>query len=238
MNKYFSMFCFLFFTSITVIASQLPDYPFIHAEGGASIYLNPDIGEIGFEITVSDQNAEIAAQQLSKINNSVLNLLTEQNIPPSDIEIYELKKKLRTVEGTNVKPETTIVDLKQGIQITVRDLTKWESLIGPLLIIDNLGDFYSSFDRTDRQKIKDDLTSDAIRNAQHNGNVMAAGVGKHLGAVVGMSEGKLKDLGFSMGLTATDRSETESQRLHSLSNFSAPAAIKFSEVVDVIFKIK
>ena len=228
----------LLFASAMANASQLPDYPFIHAVGNAKIYVQPDIGEINFEVTISDADSEKATQQASSINDDILKLLADQNIPASDITIYELEKKMRVIEASDGKPETVIYDIKQGMQIEVRDISKWAGLTAPLLAKDHLGNFDTTFDRTDRQQIKDDLMLEAIKNAQHNGNIMAQAFGKHLGAVVAMSSEKLRDMGFAFGLAKGDMFDNDEHRSNAIRNFSAPQAVMIMQSVDVLFKIK
>jgi len=219
-------------------ASQLPDYPFIHAIGNAKIYVQPDIGEINFEITVSGPDSEKATQQSAAINDDILKILADQHIPASDITIYELEKKARTIDVADGKAQTVIYEIKQGMQIEVRDLSKWEGLATPLLAKEHLGNFDTTFDRTDRQQIKDSLMLEAIKNAQHNGTIMVEAIGKHLGPVAAMSAEKLRDVGFAFGLSKGDFFDTDEHRSNAIRNFSAPQAIMIMQSVDVLFKIK
>lgn len=228
----------LIFTAASVQASQLPDYPFIHAVGNASIYVQPDIGEISFEISVSDADSDKATQQLAAINAEILALIAELHIPASDVEIYELQKKMRISENPDGKPGIVTYDIKQGVQIEVRDLNAWAGLAMPLLSKNNLGNFDTAFDRTDRRKINDDLVAEAAKTAQHNGATMAEAFGRHLGAVVAMSSGKLKDIGFSLGLAPGNGFNEDSHRENAIRNFSAPTAIRIMQSVDVLFKMK
>ena len=234
---------FLFLISLAVTqtiahASQLPDYPFIHAIGNAKTYVQPDIGEISFEITVSAASAEQATQQAMTINTEIMTLLADQQIPTSDITIYQLEKKIRNVESDDGKPATVICEIKQGMQIEVRDLAKWAALTTPLLSKDHLGNFDTSFDRSDRQQIKDGLMADAIKNAQHNGSIMADALGKHLGTVAAISSEKLRDVGFAFGMAKGDEFDNDERRNAAVRNFSAPQALMIMQSVDVLFKIK
>lgn len=257
-----------------VYASQLPDYPFIHAVGNAKVYVQPDIGEINFEVIVSDGDSEKATEHSSAINDDILKLLAEQGIPAADITIYAVEKKMRVIDNPDGKPAASCADsagiaaanatpaasatmsatassstcahatnnlvyeIKQGMQIEVRDLSKWEGLTTPLLSKEHLGNFDTAFDRTDRQQIKDNLMQDAIKNAQHNGTLLAEGFGKHLGAVVAISTGKLHDIGFALGLAKGDKFDDDERRSTAIRNFSAPQALMIMQSVDVLFKIK
>lgn len=219
-------------------ASQLPDYPFIHVKGNADVYVQPDIGQISFEITVSNEQAEQATQQAATINTEIVELLEQLHIPLSDLTIYEVQKKIRTIEANNGKPASAIVDIKQGMQIDVHDLSKWEMLTTPLLSKDHLGNFNASFDYTKRSKIKGELILEAVNNAKHSGTTIAEAFGKHLGAVVAVSSGRLMDLGAELNLVSNPYFNDAPQRENAIRNFSSPVAIKIMQSVDVIFKIK
>ena len=41
-------------------ASQLPDYPFIHASGNGLVLVAPDVGEVDFEILSQQDDPEAA----------------------------------------------------------------------------------------------------------------------------------------------------------------------------------
>ncbi|PRC93786.1 SIMPL domain-containing protein [Solimicrobium silvestre] len=238
MLKHFFIFCMLLGSATIVCASQLPDYPFIHSVGNAGIYAQPDIGEISFEITVSDAESDKATQQAVAINADILALLAAQNIPAADVEIYEVQKKMRAVEGVDGKPATVICDIKQSIIINVRDLSKWEGLTTPLLGTNNLGNFDTSFERTDRHKINDELIAAAVKDAQHNGMLMVESFGKHLGAAMAISSGKLKDVSIALGLATGGLSSDDAPKGNPIRNFFAPAPLRFTQSVDVLFKIK
>ncbi len=238
MFKYLPIALIFCAAATAAYASQLPDYPFIHAVGNAKIYVQPDIGEISFDVTVSDGDSEKATQVTAAINDDILKLLAEQNIPASDISIYELEKKMRVTESTDGKPATVIYDIKQGMTITVKDLSKWQNLTIPLLAKEHLGNFDANFDLTNRQQLKESLMQDAIKNAQHNGTIMVEPFGKHLGAVMAVSSEKLHDVGSALGVVRGNFYDNDERAANGVRNFSAPQSLMIVQSVDVIFKIK
>jgi uncharacterized protein YggE len=220
--------------------SQLPEYPFIHTSGTASKWIEPNIGEINFEVAVSDTDADAAVKLAQSRIAGILKLLTDQGIPLTDIDALDLQKKIRTSDNVDGKQPVVNYDIKQGYHVTVRDLSKWRDLIMPLLDESNVGNFGTSFDRTDRDKINDELITAAAMDAQRNGTTLAAAFGKHLGTVTAVSPGKLKDTGIALGLASANITydRRDDQRQQEILNFSAPAAIAFMQSVDVIFRIK
>jgi uncharacterized protein YggE len=220
-------------------ASQLPDYPFIHASGMASRWMAPDIGEIDFEIAVTDADAEAAVKLAQSRNAGVLALLADQGVPLADIEVSDIQKKMRWRDGVDGKASAAY-DITQSVHIVVHDLAKWQGLIAPLLAMENLGNFGISFDRTDRDQIGDELTTSASKDAQRHGATLAAAFGKRLGPPVAISAGRLRDVGVVLGLAASENvpSRSDDKRRPEILDFSAPARVPFVQSVDVIFRIK
>ena len=218
--------------------SELPDYPFIHASGNAKIFVQPDIGEVSFEVVVADVDPEKATAAVQSVNDDILKLLAEQNIPASDITIYQLEKKQLPIDPNGAAPGAVQYEIKQGMQIEVRDMNKWENLTTPLLSKEHLGNFYTNFDRTDRQQIKDGLMVEAVKDAQHNGGLMAESFGKHLGAVVAISSDKLRNLGYTFGTTKGDVYDNSDRAAQSVRKFSAPQPLVIMQSVDAIFRMK
>lgn len=73
-------------------ASQLPDYPFIHTTGFAYAKLQPDVGEILFEISVSDTDPDVALNIAVTRITEIKALFLQQNIAENDIVIRDLKE--------------------------------------------------------------------------------------------------------------------------------------------------
>jgi uncharacterized protein YggE len=221
-------------------ASEIPDYPFIHAIGNAKVFVQPDIGEISFEVVITDSDSDQAAEQLMAINDDILKLLADQNIPASDISIYQLEKKQRPQDssGSAGSPTGISYEIKQGMQIEVRDMNKWQNLTAPLLSKNHLGNFSTDFDRTDRKEIKDGLMLEAVRDAQRKGALMAEAFGKHLGPVVAVSSERLRDMGFAFGMIKGDGYDNDERRNNAVRSYVAPQAIMIMQSVDTVFRIR
>ncbi len=220
-------------------AGQLPDYPFIHANGSSWAYVPPDVGEIDFEIWGGHTNPEAARQLVEERIIEVRALLTGLGLPAADIEIRDVRKEMRKGEPVN---GNTQYDIKCGVHIKVADLSKWKPLVSGLLNMANLDGFMTGFDTSRRAQVDAELTGEAIKVARGKAEAMAAGFGRKLGGVGGVSPGDLKNLTRAMGMAASDpaarftravgKSEYDRDSLLMIN------IIKLSQSVDVIFKIK
>lgn len=218
-------------------ASALPDYPFIHASGEAFMFIAPNLGEIDFEISAYNASPEAAIAVAQQRVTEIQQLMAEHGVADGDITFSDLRRKMR--KGTD--PAAPEYDIKCTVHINVRDLTKWRAIVEPLIAKPNLDGFATTFGTTERKKVEQDLVVLAVHEAQEKAQAMAAGFGKKVGAVTGISSGELRNITRSVGLMPGDRYHTigkgtrpEQQR----SELLMVSAMKMSQAVDVIFKIK
>lgn len=218
--------------SFSACADGLPAYPFVHASGVGKTYVMPDIGEIDFEITVTDADPEAARKQvearIEQIRALVLGLGLE------GLDVRDVRKDIRK-DGDPAVPR---YDLKCGVHIKVTDLTKWRDLVQPLIDMPNLDGFMTEFSATDMDKIETSLLGQAVKAARLRAEGMAAGFGKKLGPVMAVTSGQLANLTRAMGLSPTEqyyrspaREQVDKRDLLSVT------VLKWSQPVDVVFKI-
>jgi uncharacterized protein len=217
-------------------ASQLPDYPFIHASGSASVNVMPDIGEIDFEISASDADPELARGIVETRIAEVRALMEQQGVPLEDVQTRDVRKEISKGD-----PTATLVsyEIKCGVHLNVRDLSKWRAVVAPLLDKPNLDGFSTAFDSSMREKIEMELIGEAIRDARRKAEAMAAGLGRKLGPASAVTSGGLKNLGNSMGLVTADfLRRPEARGPVERRDFLAVSALKLQQPVDVIFRIR
>ena len=224
---------------MTSSASQLPAYPFIHTTGFAYISVLPDIAEIMFEINATDADPELAFNIAAARVVEIQSLFAQQGLPDADVVIRDLKKRLiKSDAGQNSGANT--YELSCDAYIKVRDLSKWQAIMTPLLKLQNLGKFATGFDASERTKIELDLASAAINDAQRKATVLVGVAGKRLGAATAISEGRIKNLGSSVGLVteAQYNSDRDTRHLAQGEDLLAIAPLKLQAAIDVIFEMK
>ena len=221
-------------------AAPIPDYPFVHVTGSAFQTVMPDIGSLDFEIVATDADPAAARATVEARLGELRDLTQKLDVPPDDVAVREVRQSLRKDEhGANGAP---LVEVRCDVHINVRNLSNWAALAGGLLGKPNLDGFAASFDRSDMDKINDDLMTQAIANARRQADVMAAGFGRKVGAVMGATPDALKNLTTAMGLERSefrrpggdDRARGQDVDREQL---LAIHAIKLRQPVDVIFRL-
>jgi uncharacterized protein YggE len=216
-------------------ASPMPDYPFVHTGGTAYVTVIPDRGSIDFEVVVAAPAIEDALTAMAERSKAIQAVTRQFDIAPEDIELGDVKR-VRTRDG---KGE----ELKITAHINVRTLASWVPLVQGLLAIPGLDGFVTEFASSEMDKIVEELTIEALRDAQRRARVIATGVGRKLGQATGVSTGQLKNLGTSMGLVPSDfrtysgardggRPSSDVEALLTIS------ALKMNLNVDVVYRLK
>lgn len=228
----------LVFVAFTASASQLPDYPFIHASGNGFVYVAPDVGEIDFEVSAHDADPAAARKVVEGRVAEVRALVAGLALPEGDVDIRDVRKDLRKGEAQTGGPQ---YDIKCSVHIKVRDIAKWKALVSPLIDMPNLDGFMTGFDVSKREEVETELTGEAIKSARRKAEAIAAGFGRKVGAVGGVSTGELKNMTRAMGLAATE--PTRFNRPGGRGEYDRDALLmvvmlKMSQSVDVIFHIK
>lgn len=220
-------------------ASQLPDYPFIHASGNGMVYVAPDVGEVDFEISGQQDDPEAARKVVEGRIAEVRALVAGLGLPAADVEIRDVRKEIR--KGERAQPGVVLYDIKCGVHIKVSDLSKWRAMVAPLIDMPNVDGFMTGFDISKRDQVEAELTGEAIKAARRKAEAIATGFGRKLGAVSGVSTGELKNVTRAMGMAAAEPmrfTRTEGRSQYDRDTLLMITLMKMSQSVDVIFRIK
>jgi uncharacterized protein YggE len=222
-------------------ASPVPDYPFVHVTGSAFQAVVPDIGSLDFEIVAQDADPAAARAVLEARVGEVRVLMQQLGMDPEDAVVREVRQGIRK-DGRAAGGEP-LYELRCDVHINVSNLANWAPLAGGLLGKPNLDGFASSFDRSDMEKIGDELVTQAIQDARRKADVMAAGFGRRVGGVMAATPDALKNLGTAMGLERDDfrrMRNSDKARAQDVDReqLLAVPALKMRQPVDVIFRLE
>ena len=213
-----------------VQASNLPDYPFIHTSGEGFAMIVPDMGEIDFDLTAFNADPAQAASLLAERAAQVQALMVEGE---SSATLRDARKELRAAEGDYA--------IRSSVHIVVQNLANWRPLMQALLALPGVDHLSTTFARKDREQLERELTVNAVKDAQRRADAMAAGFGKKVGAVSAVSSGQLRNLTGAVGLMPGDlyyRNNRTVDAAPADKDFLAIEVLRWSQTVDVIFRIK
>ena len=234
----------IFFASVFALlplaagAAELPAYPFIHVNGYGSAVVMPDIGTVEFEIAAQDADPALALQTVQTRIDEIRALMQQLGVAEADLEMRDIRRDMKKTE----QPGPVIYDLRSSVKLSVRNLSNWKMLVQLLLDKPNLDGFMTAFDSSERPKVEIALMGDAIRMARRKAEGVAAGLGRKVGAVSGVSTGELKNLTRAMNLSPTEFSNysggQERKPPADRAELVTVTAIKLQQPVDVIFRIQ
>lgn len=216
-------------------ASPLPAYPFVHVSADASRYTTPNIGALDFIVAAADADPAQARAAVETRIAEVRALLQEQGIPLEDMETHDVRRE----PGRNAAAEATAQELRVSVHLIVRDLSKWQAVVGPLLDKPNLLDFATSFDIVEREQVEAELMANALADARRRAEIIARGAKRKLGAVTAVTPGGVKNVGATIGLVRADVGFTRVRASNvEARNFLSVDALKLVQPVDVVFRLE
>lgn len=228
-------------SATVAVAEDLPTFPFVFATGEASTQLAPETAHVSFSLKVFNKTSTNAINIITQRSKNVLTFLSDQKTKSEDITAYEIEKDEVRDRKDNQPPEILGYDFRRRISLTIRDLATFDPIVKRLLATDNVVDIGVSFDRTDRQKLQEELLAKAGKDARDQADKLAKSFGAEVESVFAISQRGFAHLGKEFGLSS------EEVYYRYLPTFAlpdqdkllfVPATIKFNAGVSAIFKLK
>ena len=167
------------FASIAFAQDMVPRPRLISVKGTADINVAPD--RVRFELAVNthDKDLKIAKSQHDERIKKVIGLAHGAGIESKDIETSQLK--MGPDYSEEKVPKFIGYEVSQTIDITLKDLSKYESLMTAFLNagVDRVNDI--TFFVGETRKYKDQARAEALRAAKEKATAMAAELGQTIG---------------------------------------------------------
>lgn len=211
MTRVIAIIWMLSTTSLT-LASTLPDFPFVSADGRAEIELPPNMAEVTFYLKAFHENPNNAITVIQQRSKELLSFFVEQQVKEEDIVAYELDKNIVRERNKDFQ-ELKILgyEVTRRFNITLHDLQQYEIFAKKLFSLENVENINTVFERTDEETIKADLLIKAGKDAMQQAERMAKSFDVSVGPVFAISEQGFSDLGTQFGLGRNYYSSTKSK---------------------------
>jgi uncharacterized protein YggE len=227
-----------------VLASTIPEYPFVHVTGSNFRIEMPDIATLDFQIVAADADAAAARAVIDARMAEVRELMVKLSIEPDDMQVREVRQSVRKERAAD---GAAVYELSADVHIRLRNIANWPALGGGLLGKPNLDSFAADFDLSTMEQVNDEMVRAAIADARRRAEVMAAASGRRLGPVTAVTADALKKLGTTMGMERDEfRIERKSgrgtgnQRAADIDRetFVMVQSLKMRQPVDVVFRLE
>jgi len=231
-----------------VLASALPDFPFIGVQGEAHKEVSPDLATIGFTLVAFSDDSEKALKTIQTRSREVIDLAKEFKLPENGVISLgienEIKREVNRDHGYN---RTNILgyEVSQSFRLEVNDLSKYSAFIDRLITLSNVGRITPTFDVQNKKEIERSLVAEAGKDARQKADDLAHAMGVKIKSVYAINQGRSFDYFFALfGLQ--EKVRIGGQVLASMSapvpdrtmNMMVPKSVKISKEINVVYKIK
>ena len=195
--KYTMLSLALLFLSHAAFASDLPDFPFVHAEGRAVTNVAPDTALI--RLTV-ENHSETASNAVAVVEGTagqlVDTLISRYGISTSDIITGNISKEPVHRRGGNYELLEIIgYKVSRSITIEVSDIHSFPGVMSMIAQMDHVTNISADFKHSEKERMLQELTAAACRNAGGNAELLSEASGVPLGDLFAVSADGLNDLG-------------------------------------------
>jgi uncharacterized protein len=223
-------------------ASEIPDFPFVFAQGQTEVEVAPDVATIFMQVEAYNEDPGKALSAVENRSAELVSAFTKHKVDKKDMIAYDINK--RTVRETKNYTQLGILgyEVSRRITVTVRYLDQYEPLMTNLLSLKNVTNLHAEFDRTDRRTIEAGLITQASQKAREQATLLAKGFGAEIASVHAISASRVGfgniagEFGMGAGYTPV-ASMARGERAETTTIF-VPSTIKMQASVNAIFRLK
>ena len=223
-------------------ATTLPDFPFVTVTGTSSQQVKPDVAELGFQINTFNKVSNVANDQLSDTVMKVVNVLNKYGVEEDNITAFETNKIARRGNYQNInQTDITGYEFNRVFNVTIKDLSRYANIIDELQSIDNVSNFNTNFDASNKADIEIQLISKATEKAKQKATLMAEGLGVRLDGVFAFNDtGSFTNFFATFGLSDSHSGIVMAERtsFNQGNSIFIPKYIEVSKTINVIYKIR
>jgi uncharacterized protein len=222
-----------------VVASPLPDFPFVSVQGTARREIAPDKVTITFHIVSFDSSAEEAYRRQGDVADKVITFCEKLGIPTGAIVAQAIDKSATRREDEKGK-EFEILGYKtdRNVKIELSDLLEYQKLAEFLYAQSNVEDIVAEFGRKDEVALRQSLTDDACKMAMEDAERLSKGFHKKIKVVRAISGRGFADLGSPFGLSEDVGSYKAGSHQKNRDFEAIPSTITLQQRVYAIFEIE
>jgi uncharacterized protein YggE len=176
------------------LADTMSATPTLTASGEGTAHVTPDIAIVTLGVTSRGDTAAKALADNSTSLTAAIGAIeaagvAEKDIATSGLNIYPVYAQ--NSDGSQVQPAKVVgYEVSNQVTVTIRDISKAGDLLDKVVSAGANQVNGISFDTSDSKAASDAALQDAIADARHKAEVMAAAAGVKLGRVVSVTSGE------------------------------------------------
>ncbi|RYY01348.1 MAG: DUF541 domain-containing protein [Gammaproteobacteria bacterium] len=189
--KFKYLFSFLTFLVLGshAIADNIPEFPFLLANGDAEIKVKPDIAKISFTIIEFNKDSKEAKLSVANRGQALIALTRKLGIDDMQVTSTEYNKSTKRKRDEHYQDLDILgYDVSQNFTVELRDISLYSSFADQLISSQNVENIRTEFKVSNEAEIDRDLLKIATANAKRNASDLASGMGVKLGPMYAVSQ--------------------------------------------------
>ena len=230
--------------SSIAVASDLPDFPFVHSIGLATTNVAPTDATIRLTIECYSQTSSNAVSEVENTGRKLVDALCEKyGVLSENITANNISKSSVHRRGENYEIlEITGYKVSRRVTIDVTSIEVFSSVMHMIVSLDHVTGIAAEFNHSDEEVISRALTATACGEALLESKLLAEASGVELGSLYaissygfsGLAEGFIPYMSNSNDLYG----DPLMPDLDSHLSFAVPSTIEYEASVATIYKLK
>lgn len=228
--------------SFGAAAADLPNFPFVVANGSAEKKIKPDQATVHLTIMAFEKESDQALKTVNLTTTQVSDIVTKFGVRKENIEATDINKSTTRRRD----PEFNALDIlgyevTRSMTIKLDNLAQYPDIMGNLIATNNVSGVRADFDIADRKAVEAELIAAAGVDAREKATAMANGLGSKIQSVYGISQvSSFGDFAADFGGGAMKnfamRSVAGMESYETI--MFAPETITIGQTINVMFRIK
>lgn len=227
--------------SISVVAADLPKFPFVVANGTAEKKIKPDMATIHLSILAFEKESDLALKTVNDTTTKVTEILTQHGVRKEQIEATDINKtttRKRDAEFNGL--EILGYEVSRSMTVKLDNLAQYSDIMGNIIATNNVSGVRADFDVSNRKAVEAELAAIAGADAREKANAMANGLGTKVQSVYAISQ--VSAFGDFVADFGAGAMKTMAMRAESMGSYEtimfAPETITVEQTINVMFRIK
>lgn len=228
--------------SLSATAADLPNFPFVVANGTAEKKIKPDMATVHLSIMAFEKESDLALKTVNLTTTQVGDILTKHGVRKENIEATDINKSTTRRRDPEFNAlEILGYEVTRSMTIKLDNLAQYPEIMGNLISTNNVSGVRADFDISNRKAVEAELIAMAGADAREKATAMADGLGSKIQSVFAISQvssfgdfvadfggGAVRNMAFK---TADGAGSYETIMF-------APETITVGQTINVMFRIK
>jgi len=172
-----------------MLASPVPDFPFIASTGDTEVAVAPDRATISFVVMDHQVESEPAVKKVNAILIKVVGELGKLGVKKEDVTAADLEKSAVRKRSKDLQALAILgYDVRRRVEVRISDLANYPKIARAIFESDGVVEVKSDFESSREDEIRAELLAKACDKARLKGERLAKAAGVEIQRVYAVSD--------------------------------------------------